>query len=240
VNVEGTRALLEEALRARVDKVVHVSSAVVYGKPADFPFQEDSRPGERLASAYARSKAQGDDIAWRMFEQRGLPLVVVYPGAILGPGDPKPTGKVISDLLNGRMPAMLCPDSVLTFVDVRDVAQALVLAAEKPGNVGEKYLVGIHQVQLEKAYNQICELAGVAPPRLSMPNSAAQVLAGCLTALSSLTKRPPAWGLSKDMFLALREGLSFEGRKAERELGLEYTPLERTLTEVIEALRSQE
>jgi nucleoside-diphosphate-sugar epimerase len=92
VNVEGTRNVMEGALETGVSKVVHVSSVVTYGKPADCPFTEESPVGPVRFSEYARTKYAGDLIAWELYEKKGLPLVMIYPGAVLGPGDPKSTG----------------------------------------------------------------------------------------------------------------------------------------------------
>lgn len=78
-----------------MSKVVHVSSVVVYGKPPECPFAEESPVGPVRFSEYARTKYEGDLIAWELYEQRGLPLVVIYPGSVLGPGDDKEPANTI-------------------------------------------------------------------------------------------------------------------------------------------------
>ncbi|MGB5551569.1 MAG: NAD-dependent epimerase/dehydratase family protein, partial [Thermoanaerobaculia bacterium] len=93
VNVHGTRNVMECALEAGVSKVVHVSSSVIYGKPADCPFTEESPVGPVRFSEYAQSKYDGDLIAWELYERKALPLIVIYPGAVLGPRDDKATGR---------------------------------------------------------------------------------------------------------------------------------------------------
>lgn len=95
VNVEGTCNVMECALEVGVRKVVHVSTALVYGKPADSPFTEGSPAGPQLFSEYARTKAAGDRIVWELHKKAGLSLVVIYPGGVLGPGDTKSTGQYI-------------------------------------------------------------------------------------------------------------------------------------------------
>src|SRR3989304_1826344 len=84
VNVDGTRNVLEAALEFGIAKVLHVTSAVVYGRPKDCPFTETSAAGPVHFSAYARTKYAGDLIAWELHEKQGLPLVMIYPGAVLG------------------------------------------------------------------------------------------------------------------------------------------------------------
>ena len=95
VNVEGTYNVMQAALQAGVSKVVYLSTAAVYGRPADLPFREDSLPGPKTFSEYARTKALGNQLAWQFSQQHGLPLVVLYPGIVLGAGDDKPSGKYI-------------------------------------------------------------------------------------------------------------------------------------------------
>ena len=89
INVEGTRNVMEAALEAGVSKVVHVSTAAVWGKvdAAAWPISEETPVGAQRASQYAESKYEGDRIAWRLHQERGLPLVMIYPAAVVGPDD---------------------------------------------------------------------------------------------------------------------------------------------------------
>ena len=233
VNVVGTRNVMECALETGVSKVVHVSSTVVYGKPEDRPFTEESSVGPVRFSEYARTKYAGDLIAWELYEKKGLPVVMVYPGAVLGPGDPKATGRFIRDLMNRRLPAKVFQDSILTFVHVGDVAEAIVRAAEKENNIGEKYFVGKHQLSIREVCEMISDISGVPLPKISLPDSLVMVNAALLTWLANLTKKPPMWGMSVDQMRTMRQGLRFDGSKAERELGITYTPIRVALEEAI-------
>ena len=233
VNVNGTRNVMESALETGVSKVMHLSTATVYGKPVECPFNEDSEMGPFRFSEYARTKYQGDLIAWALHEKMGLALVVLYPGAVLGPGDGKPTGQYIMDLAHCRLPAISLEDSVLTFVHVRDVADAIVKAAEKEGNVGRRYLVGKYQMSIGELNRIVSELSEAALPRLRLPESLAALNAALLTALAGLTKAPPAWGMSTDQVRTTREGYRFDGSKVERELDITYTPIQAALAEAV-------
>lgn len=233
VNVEGTRNVMECALETGVSKVVHVSTAATYGKPADSPFVEESAVGSVRFSEYARTKYAGDQIAWELYEKKGLPLVVIYPGGVVGPGDSKASGKYISDLLRRRLPATVLPNSVLTVVYVMDVVEAIVSAAEKENNIGEKYLIGKHQLSVGESNEMISEISGVPLPKIRLPDSLAMFNAILLTALADLIKKPPLWGMSTDQIKTMREGFRFDGSKAERELGITYTPIRDALEETI-------
>jgi dihydroflavonol-4-reductase len=232
-NVRGVRNVMEAALEIGVSKVVHVSSVVSYGKPADVPFTEGSSIGQVHFSDYARTKYEGDLIAWDLYRTRNLPLVMVYPVAVLGPGDTKASGKYIDAYIHRRLPARVLEDSVMTWVHVRDVAEAIVRALEKQDNIGAKYLVGRERLSFGEINAMISEVAGVHPPRIRLPVPLVTLNATLLTWFADVIKRPPPWGMSIDQIRTMKEGFSVDGRKVERELCLEYTPVRVAIEEAI-------
>jgi dihydroflavonol-4-reductase len=235
VNVEGTRNVMECALETDMAKVVHVSTAYVYGKPATSPFTEETPVGPVRRSAYTRTKYAGDLIAWQLHGERGLPLVMLYPGTVLGAGDPKLTGRYLRRFLSGSVPRIAFTEAVHTYVHVRDVAEAIVLALEKEDNIGEKYLVGKYQLSI-KAFNAlISEISGAALPPTA-PGPVTLLTSTLATWRADVTKEHPRLA-PVDYFRVIRDGCAFDGSKAEEELGLTYTPIRDTLTEAIDALR---
>jgi dihydroflavonol-4-reductase len=238
INVDGTRNVMECALEAKLSKVVHISSVVTYGKPAEVPFKEDSTPGPEQFSVYAQTKFEGEQIAWDLYKNKGLPLVVVYPCAVLGAGDPKASGAYVSGLVKKTLPATVFKNSILTWVHVKDVAEGIIKAAEKPDNIGERYFIGKHQISLKDFNKMISEVSGVSLPFISMPDFLAMSSAYMLTALSNLIKKPPVWGMSVNQMKTMKEGFRANGSKAEKELGITYTPIKAALEEQISALRN--
>ncbi len=237
VNVDGVRNLMECALEARAAKVVHVSSVVVYGKPPERPFREDTSFGPVCFSEYARTKREGDRVAWELARSRQLPLVVVCPGGVLGPSDPKATGDLIRNLVRRRLPATLFDGVMFPWVHVSDVAEAVVRAAERPGNGGERYIVSAGNLVFGEIYRLVCDAAGVPLPRLRMAGGVAMANAALLTGIANLIRRPPLWGLSLDQARTMREGAEADGSKAERELGITYTPIRTAIEESVASLR---
>ena len=237
VNVEGTRNVMECALEAGVSKVVHVSTVAIYGKPADRPFNEASNPGPVRFSEYARTKYEGDLIAWELFKTEGLPLVMVYPGGVLGPDDPKPTGEYIQNLISGRMPALVLSDSVFPWVHVGDVAEIIAGAAEKEDNIGEKYLAVAENLTFGQMNHMIAEISGTALPKMRMPDALAMAMAKILTLLADTVKKPPLWGMATDQIRTMKEGAEVDGSKAQRELGVTYAPIRTALEEAIASYR---
>jgi dihydroflavonol-4-reductase len=238
VNVEGTRNVMECALAASIPRVVHVSSVVIYGRPADSPFTEESPLGPVRFSEYARTKHAGDRIAWELHERRGLPLVTILPGAVLGPGDTKPTGDYLRSLVRRHMPARVMEDSVLTFVHVRDVAEAIARVAARDDLSGARYLLGAERMRLRDVNRMVSRISGVPLPVLRMPGPMATAGAALLTWLADRIGQPPPWGMSRDQIRTMREGFAFDGSKAERELGFAYTPVRAAVQEMIAAIRA--
>ncbi len=237
VNVGGTRNVMEAALEVGVSKVAHVSTFVVWGKPDKVPFDEGTPVGPERFTKYAESKYEGDLIVWELYRQRGLPVVVLYPGGVMGPGNPKSNGQYVRDVVEGRMPGMIFEDSAPTWVHVEDVAEAIVRALEKEGNEGEKYLVGKHALAMGELTRLICEISGAPLPKVSLPDPVVMAGAKLLTKVADLSGRPPLLGMSADTMRNLEQGAVFDGSKAERELGVTYTPIRQAIEEEVASHR---
>jgi dihydroflavonol-4-reductase len=164
-------------------------------------------------------------------------LVMVYPGGVLGPNDPKPTGEYIQNLIGGRMPALVLTDSLFPWVHVRDVAEIIVRAAEKQDNIGEKYIAVAENLTFGQINQAIAEISGAALPKVKMPDSLTVANAKILTLLADLFKRPPLLGMAIDQIRTMKEGAVVDGSKAQRELGMTYTPVRVALEEAIASFR---
>jgi dihydroflavonol-4-reductase len=170
VNVTGTRNVMEAAVENRVSKVVHTSTIAVYGSPDNGSGSGEDGYRADLDSRYSRTKYEADMICWGLYARRGLPLVVVYPGSVLGAGDRKPSGEYIDNVARGRMHMRILSDFYNTYVYVGDVAEAILKALEKPDNIGEKYPVGNGEVTWRELNEMICELTGATKPFIPIPN----------------------------------------------------------------------
>ena len=233
VNVDGTRNVMESALEAGVSKVVHISTGGIYGKPRDVPFTEESEVGPARFSEYFRSKYESDQIAWELYHDRGLPLVMVYPMGVLGPDDPKATGQYIRRILQRRLPARVLEDSTFTFVHVKDVAEIIYRAVVTANNVGEKYLAGKFQHTFGEINRMVSEISGVRLPLLRLPDFSVIPNAWLLTKVADIIKRPPIWDMAIDQIRVMKEGVRADGSKAERELAIEYTPIRDAVHEAV-------
>jgi len=232
-NIHGTRNVMESVLESGVSKVVHLSAAWVYGKTCQIPFVEETPKGEVRFSAYARTKYRGEQIAWQLHRDRGLPLVVIYPGEVLGPGLDKPTGQHIMNILHGRVRVTSFEDAKVTYVHVNDVVAAIVQALETANNTGQAYLLGREQLELRQLDALITEISGVKFFKVHIPYPLAFLGVSAMTLFANATRRPPLWGISIDGIRSMKNGLVFDGAKAQLHLGIAYTPVRRALEETI-------
>jgi dihydroflavonol-4-reductase len=240
VNISGTRNVGTCALETGVSKLVHISTAGIYGQPARLPFTEETEVGPERHCRYFKTKYEGDLILWDLYENKELPLVVIYPCAVLGADDPKTTGRYIRDLIRRKLPARVAENSVFTFVHVNDVAECIVRAAEKEGTIGEKYIAGNARLTFGQINRMISEISGVPLPVMSLPDFMTLTSARLATMVSDVIKKPPIWGMAIDQIRIMIAGTVADGTKAERELGIEYTPIRTALEEAIASFRNPE
>jgi dihydroflavonol-4-reductase len=237
VNIDGTKNVMECALESGIKKIVQVSTAGIYGKPKDDPFTEESPVGPIQYSEYFRTKYEAEKIVWNLSKQNGLPVVVIYPVCVIGPGDTKASGRYLRDLINRKLPATIFNNHTFSFVYVKDVAQAIINALEKENNIGEKYLIGNNRYTWKELNKMISEISGVPLPKLKLPDSITMLNATLLTGLANVIKKPPIWGMSLDQMKVMKAGFSVDGSKAEKELGIKYTPIRAALEEAIKSLK---
>ncbi len=231
-NVTGTENVLTAARDSGVEKVIYTSSVATLGVP------EDGTPGNEetpvslsdMVGHYKRSKFLAEQVALR-YAAEGLPIVIVNPSTPVGTGDlkPTPTGKLIVDFLNGRMPGYV--DTGLNLVDVEDVARGHLLAAEK-GRVGEKYLLGHENLTLQQILSLLAELTGRSAPRFKVPYALALGVAYVDAALARLIPGREPFAPPVGVKLSKKK-MFFDPSKAIRELGWTQTPVRDALRKAV-------
>jgi len=179
---------------------------------------------------YKRSKFLAEQVALR-YAAEGLPVVIVNPSTPVGVGDlkPTPTGKLIVDFVNGRMPGYV--DTGLNLVDVEDVARGHVLAAEK-GRVGEKYILGHENLTLQQILALLAELTGRSAPRLKVPYVLALGVAYVDAALARLIPGREPFAPPVGVKLSKKK-MFFDPGKAVRELGWTQIPVREALQKAV-------
>jgi dihydroflavonol-4-reductase len=222
VNVIATRNLLEECLRADVERVVYTSSVAAIGPapPGGRTDENQLFTAGKLGIPYVNSKHEAEVEALRL-AAKGLPLVCVNPCVVMGAGDVYGSStSIVRRFLLGRIPAYV--DGALNVVDVEDVARGHLLADER-GGVGERYILGNRNYTLDRLFADLGRLSGVEPPALKLPPALGLRLA---QALEAAPGRAP---ITVDEVKAVGQWWTYRTTKAKRELGWTTSPHEDTL-----------
>jgi dihydroflavonol-4-reductase len=233
-NLRGTLVVLAASRAAGTRRVVYTSTeSIMRGcRPNGAgPLNEETARAslEEMPGSYCRSKFLAERAAFDAAAD-GLPLVIVNPTMPLGPGDRHltPPSRMLLDFLNGRHPAYL--DWECNIVDARDVAVGHILAAER-GVVGQRYILGGHNIRLRDFLARIEALTHLPMPKRAVPYAAALLGAFIAEVAAAVTRRPPVAPLA-GVRLA-RNPLIFDSGKAARALGFAARPLEETLVDAV-------
>jgi len=220
-NVDGTRNVMEAALRAGVERVVYTSTVGCIGFVRG-GLGDEATPvsyGD-MTGPYKQSKYQAEQVALQYASGR-LPVVIVNPTTPVGEHDvkPTPTGQTIVDFLRGAMPAYI--DTGLNVVDARETAEGHWLACEH-GRVGERYILGSENLTLRQIFEALSAISGRPAPKTEIPWLVAWLAGVCSTGLANLTGNPPRVPLAAVQMA--RKKMWVTHAKAERELGFHPSP----------------
>ena len=230
-NVTGTQNLLAAARRAHVERFIYTSTVATIAVPRDgaLPNEGTHATLDDMIGHYKCSKLLAEQEALRAAEA-GMPVVIVNPTTPVGPGDwkPTPTGKIIVDFLNGRMPGYV--DTGLNFVGVEDCAAGHLLAAEL-GKPGERYILGARNLTLKELLDALARISGRRAPRWKFPHAVAYAAAAADTAMSRMLGRAPQIPLEGARMA--RHKMFVDASKAPRELGFAPGPVEAALERAV-------
>jgi dihydroflavonol-4-reductase len=232
VNVVGTRNMVEACRIAGVGRLVHTSSAAAIGEAEGSIGSEDSPHRGWYLSRYERSKHISEQVA--LGGAPGLEVVVVNPSSVQGPGRATGSGKLILDVLRGKLPFLI--DTTISIVDIDDCAEGHLRAAEF-GEPGVRYLLNGASLRLGEAVDIITGVAGIRVPIRFLPGSVVAAVAPLVAGGARIAgRRPP---LCPEMARVLRHGHRYDGSRAERDLGVVYRPIEETMRRTVEWFRAE-
>lgn len=245
VHVEGTRHVVEAACESGVERVVHVSTSgtVAVGDDPDMVFHEDDPPPLQTIHRwpYYLSKFLAERAAYDAIRLAGAAakteLVTLNPSLALGPGDRRRSStQDVQRYLDRQIPVI--PSGGLSFVDVRDVAKAVVAALTK-GKAGERYLLGALNCTCEDFFARVGEVSGISGPVLpvKVPRRLATFGVGLLERAANLVGATPSVTTTEADMAA--HFWYVDARKAEEELGFSPRPPMDTLLDTVRDLRDQ-
>jgi dihydroflavonol-4-reductase len=234
VNVGGTKIVLDECLRADVERVVYTSSVGAIGTAPEGGAVDERQvfTAGHLGIAYVNSKHEAEGEAFRL-AARGLPLVVVNPAYVLGRGDVYSRAtSIVRRFLLGRITAYV--PGGLNVVDVQDVARGHVLADER-GAVGERYILGNRNYTLDRLWADLARVSGCEPPALRLSPRVALLMAQA----AEVASRGSAPLTVQEVRLA-SQWWTYRNTKAKRDLGWTTSPHEETIEATVNWYRERE
>ncbi|MEQ1472893.1 MAG: hopanoid-associated sugar epimerase [Candidatus Acidiferrum sp.] len=221
-NVGGTKNLLAAAKHAVIERLIYTSTvATIAVDRPELPNEFTDSKLDEMIGHYKRSKWMAEQEVLQAAKD-GFPAVVAMPTTPVGPWDwkPTPTGKIIVDFLNGKMPGYV--ETGLNFVGVEDCAAGHLLVAEK-GKIGERYLLGAENLTLKQVLDRLAELTGLPAPSFKIPHALALGVAYAETAFSRLLGREPQIPVEG---VRIAQHLMFvDCKRAQKELGFAPAPV---------------
>lgn len=220
--VDGTRTVMGAAQETGVDRVIYTSTAFTIGEPKGEIGNEATPHRGYFRLAYEEAKYHAEQVVME-YAREGLPVVTVNPSGVYGPGPIKPVGATILDAAHGRIPMVFAGRVSLVYLD--DTVQGHLLAAER-GRIGERYILSGVVIPTAEFIGTVCTLVGVRAPRPG-PIVVGRLMATLAEVGARLSGRPPF--LARDTVAMFDQGLQVDGSKAERDLGLVYTPFDEAM-----------
>jgi dihydroflavonol-4-reductase len=224
-NVGGTKNLLAAAKQAGVSQLIYTSTvatiAVERPNANGLPNEFTDAKLEEMIGHYKRSKWMAEQEVLREAKE-GAPIIVAMPTTPVGPWDwkPTPTGKIILDFLNGKMPGYV--DTGLNFVGVEDCAAGHLLISQK-GKPGERYLLGAENLTLKGLLELLAEITGLRAPTMKIPHRVALGVAYVESAFSRLVGKEPQ--IPVEGVRIAQHKMFVDASRATRELGFEAGPV---------------
>jgi len=228
VNVDGSANVIAAAAATTVTKVIYTSSAATIGEVPGTVGNESSRHRGWFLSDYERTKYLAElrvlhDAAWR-----GVDVVCVNPSSAQGPGRLHGTARLVLQYLNGSMKFLV--DTRVPFLDIADCTAGHLLA-EQHGKPGERYLLNGATFSTRELVSLVASTTGIERRVIWLPGQAAMAGAVMIEAGARAARRKPP--ICREMMRTLLHGHTYDGSRAERELGLHYTPVKDTITRTL-------
>jgi dihydroflavonol-4-reductase len=231
-NVDGTRNVVRAANAVGVRRLIHTSSAVVLGEAKGAVGREDVEHRGFVLSHYERSKTLAEQVAFA--ESGAVEVISVNPSSVQGPGRATGTGKLLLDVLNGRLRVMV--DTNLSIVDIDDCTEGHLLAWQR-GEAGRRYILSGFTINTREAVAVLEQLTGRRLSVRYLPVGAAIALGGIAGGVFRMARRPSP--VCREMVRVLAHGHSYDGSSATRELGLQYRRPTETIERTVDWFRSE-
>lgn len=224
VNIDGSANVIAAAASAGARRVVYTSSAAALGETPGTVGSETSQHRGWFLSQYERTKYLAEIQVLRQAATRNVEVVCVSPSSVQGPGRLHGTARLLLQYLNGSLKFLV--DTRISFLDIADCTAGHLLA-EKRGTAGDRYVLNGATFTTRELISLVTRSTGIEHRVRWIPGQAAMAAAALVeTAARAARRKPP---LCREMVRTLLNGHAYDGSKAERELGVRYTPVEDTI-----------
>jgi len=228
MNVQGSLNVVQAALRAGVRRVVYTSSAATLGEKSRTVGREDSMHRGWFLSEYERSKYEAERAVMDLARSKDLELVCVNPSSVQGPGRAGGTAKIIVYYVTGKLKYFV--NTRFSIVDIDDCTRGHILA-EREGRPWNRYVLNGGTISAIDALGLMARITGVKDVPRFVPGRLAIGAAGVAAIVYRIRGKSPS--VCSEMVRTLVHGHAYDGSRAARELGLEYTPIEKTLERTV-------
>ena len=240
VNYEGVKNVVKACENQKVKKLVYASSVDAFLPLTNGEVISETKVFEpdKLEGTYAKTKASATNYIFEKCEKENLPAVVVYPGACIGPYDYKVSnvGEMVRMCLKGSMPVTL-KFGAYNFVDVRDVAEGMILAAEK-GTVGEGYILCGEMISTADFIKTVMHACGKKAPKIKMGQGIVNVAAPICEVYYKASKKTPLF--TRYSIRKLCSNCNFSIQKAKTELGYSPMSVKKSIKDMVEWIKENE
>jgi dihydroflavonol-4-reductase len=232
VNIVGTANVRDACVSAGVNRLIHTSSAVTIGEEKGVIGSESSLHRGSYLSRYERSKHISEQVV--LDGTSGLDVICLNPSSAQGPGRATGTGRLILDVMRGKLPFLV--ETTVSIIDIDDCARGHLLAADR-GHPGQRYLLSGVSLPIREAIALLTRVSGLTIKPRFLPGSLVSAAAGGIELGARVVRRTPP--VCREMVRVLRHGHQYDGTRAIRDLGLSYTPVEDTVARTIDWFRAQ-
>jgi dihydroflavonol-4-reductase len=229
VNVGGAEAAVRAAARAGIGRMVYTSSAASLGEAEGTVGTEDCAHRGSYLSVYDRSKHEGERAVFAAAAETGVEVVAMNPSSVQGPPRTGGNGGIIIAYLNGKLPVFV--DTYVSVVDIQDCVEGHLLAAER-GESGRRYVLNGATIHSLEALEIVSGLSGVRDRVRMVPPPLARAAVAMAEAAYRVRGKTPS--VCRARVRTILHGHRYDGSRATRELGLEYTPVADTFARTIE------
>ncbi len=237
-NVQGTKNIMEAARRAEIERVIYTSSVATLGLNKDGTPADEETPVSfsDMIGHYKKSKFLAEKAVKELVDKGKIDAVIVNPSTPVGPRDirPTPTGRMILEAAQGKMPAYV--DTGLNIVHVDDVSKGHILALKK-GEKGRRYILGGDNMTLKEIFDTIAQITGTSPPKIRLPHNLILPLAFLFELVSRFTGKEPL--ATVDGVRLSKKKMFFTSARAEKELGYKHRPGRQAIEDAVRWYQEQ-